>query len=494
MADYAKLQNGSDVRGIALGEEKNLTDAAVRDIACAFAQFVSAKTNTPLTQLRIGIGRDSRISGEHIMAQMMQALQQMGVWVYDCGMASTPAMYMATITPGYEYDGAMMVTASHLPPDRNGIKFFTASGGTDKADVSVILQQAAQGVFAASAQMRPITQVDFIAVYAEQLCDIIRKAVHAKDYDKPLSPFHIVVDAGNGAGGFYVDNVLVPLGATTTGSQFLQPDGNFPNHVPNPEDPAAMEAICHAVLQHQADLGIIFDTDVDRAAVVDASGKDISRNRLIALMSAIVLSQSPSSTIVTDSVTSTGLAQFIAQLGGKHHRFQRGYKNVIDEAIRLNKAGEVCEIAIETSGHGALKENHFLDDGAYLVTKILITMAQLHNEGRQIGALIASLKEPAESMEFRMNIAAEDFSAYGQQVLRGLEDYAKQQNWEIAPDNYEGLRVNFPRYDGDGWFLLRMSLHDPLMPLNIESDTAGGCKVIGRYLLEYFGSCAALDS
>jgi phosphomannomutase len=131
-------------------------------------------------------------------------------------------------------------------------------------------------------------------------------------------------------------SVLEPLGAVTRGSQFLEPDGMFPNHIPNPEDKKAMESITKAVLEQKADLGIIFDTDVDRAAAVDSSGRELNRNRLIALMAAIVLAEHPGTTVVTDSVTSDGLTTFIeGKLGGKHHRFKRGYKNVIDEGIRL---------------------------------------------------------------------------------------------------------------------------------------------------------------
>uniref|UniRef100_A0ACD6ARG0 Uncharacterized protein n=1 Tax=Avena sativa TaxID=4498 RepID=A0ACD6ARG0_AVESA len=145
------------------------------------------------------------------------------------------------------------------------------------------------------------------------------------------------------------DKVLKPLGAVTSGSQFLEPDGLFPNHIPNPEDKAAMEAITQAVLNKNADLGIIFDTDVDRSAAVDSSGRELNRNRLIALMSAIVLEEHPGTTVVTDSVTSDGLTTFIEKkLGGKHHRFKRGYKNVIDEAIRLVKDSRPDKIS---SGH-----------------------------------------------------------------------------------------------------------------------------------------------
>lgn len=121
----------------------------------------------------------------------------------------------------------------------------------------------------------------------------------------------IVVDAGNGSGGFFAD-LLEDLGADVSGSQFLEPNGTFPNHVPNPEDPTAMESAARAVRSANADLGIVFDTDVDRSAVVAADGSEVNRNRLIAALSAIVLEEHPGSTIVTDSVTSTGLAKFIA--------------------------------------------------------------------------------------------------------------------------------------------------------------------------------------
>lgn len=128
----------------------------------------------------------------------------------------------------------------------------------------------------------------------------MKKCARRPGKDKPLAGKKIIVDAGNGAGGFYVDKVLVPLGADTEGSRFLEPDGNFPNHIPNPENERAMEAICEQVKKSGADLGIIFDTDVDRAGAVDDTGAEINRNRLIALVSAILLSEraaAPSSPI-----------------------------------------------------------------------------------------------------------------------------------------------------------------------------------------------------
>ena len=180
--------------------------------------------------------------------------------------------------------------------------------------------------------------------------------------------------------------------------------------------------------------------------------------------------------------------------GGIHHRFKRGYRNVINEAIKLNNKGQDCQLAMETSGHGAFKENYFLDDGAYIVTKLLIELARGKKEGYKLESLIADLAEPAESKEFRFNILQEDFKPYGLDVLEKLQTYAAQQEgWSIAPNNYEGVRVNLDDAHGNGWFLLRMSLHDPLMPLNIESDSEGGVLTIAKELAGFLNSCEKLD-
>ncbi|MBO7407295.1 MAG: phosphomannomutase/phosphoglucomutase, partial [Clostridia bacterium] len=222
----------------------------------------------------------------------------------------------------------------------------------------------------------------------------------------------------------------------------------------------------------------------------------INRNRIIAMISAIAIAEHPGATIVTDSITSSGLKKFIEQdLGGVHHRFKRGYKNVINEAIRLNNEGIYTPVAIETSGHGALKENYFLDDGAYLIAKLLIQLALMRKEGRHIDELIDRLEEPAEAIEFRLNIADNDFKSYGQSVIDALGLFVKiQPGWEAEAVNYEGLRVRCENPDERGWFLLRLSLHDPLLPLNIESDVKGGNLVIARKLAPFFRGFEKLDS
>lgn len=173
----------------------------------------------------------------------------------------------------------------------------------------------------------------------------------------------IIVNAGNGSGGFFTWDVLDKLGADTFGSLHLSPDGMFPNHIPNPEDKVAMSLTRASVLENKADLGIVFDTDVDRSGVVDKEGNPINGDKLIALMSAIVLKEHPNATIVTDARTSLALTRFINDRGGHHCLYRVGYRNVIDKGVQLNQDGIDTHLMMETSGHGALKENHFLDDG-----------------------------------------------------------------------------------------------------------------------------------
>ena len=486
---FRQFKSGTDIRGVAVegveGQHINLTDEVVRKMADGFVLWLAKKVGKTPDALKITVGRDSRVSGPHMMALCTEQFRKAGAEVLCCGLASTPSMFMTTVDLGC--DGALQLTASHHPFNRNGLKFFTREGGLEGSDIEAILTYAQEGAHPEETSGGSVTDVDYMTAYAEGLCDKIKKEVNAEDYDHPLKGFHIVVDAGNGAGGFYADKVLAVLGADTTGSRYLEPDGMFPNHVPNPEDATAMASICEAVLENNADLGVIFDTDVDRGGAVDSKGNEINRNRLVAVAAAIALEGNKGGTVVTDSITSSGLKAFVEDnLGGKHYRYRRGYKNVIDKALELNAQGINCPLAIETSGHAAMRENYFLDDGAYLCTKIIIKAAQLRQQGKDLSDLTAALKEPKESREIRFAITEKDFRACGERIIADLTAYAEQQpGWLLADDNREGVRVSFDKDNGDGWFLLRLSVHDPIMPLNIESDSEGGVDVIYRQLRQF---------
>ena len=480
MQKHLKLVSGSDLRGVAvdIGNGINFDRETARSAAFQFAAFLREQTGKDA--LTVAVGHDPRLSHGELVGGALEGLGAAHVKVLDCGLCTTPAMFMTTVD--LKCDGAIMVTASHLPFERNGMKFITAKGGLESAQVKDIALKMDD---VAPAQPE-VERVDYLVTYAKGLADFIRRETGS---ERPLTGKRIVVDAGNGSGGFFAERVLAALGADIQGSQYLDPNGLFPNHIPNPEDAGAMQAICRAVLDSHADAGVIFDADCDRAAVVDENGTPINRNRLIALLSAIYLEKCPGGTIVTDSVTSAGLTRFIEGLGGRHLRYRRGYKNVIDKAIELNEQGIPCPMGIETSGHCAFQENYFLDDGAYMAARLMVELARRGD----LTSLISGLEEPAEEKEIRLRLTNEDFRPDGERIIERVKAAIGQRaDWSANVD-YEGVKATVQLSGGEGFILVRLSLHDPVVPVNIESDVPGGVKVMASQLLSVLTDAAGVD-
>jgi phosphomannomutase len=466
---YKRLQNQSDIRGICLpgveGEVVNLTDLEAFCIGKAFGQWILDRSKG--SSAIVGVGRDCRLSGPSLSSSLLNGLSACdGVSVADFGLCTTPACSVSCVSEGYSYSGAIMVTASHLPFNRNGFKFFTSDGGLTKEDISQIVALAALAhVESSGGEDLPApecraAQVDFLSVYSDQLKSLIIERVDKQGFarSRPLEGLKVVLNAGNGMGGF-LKPLLEELGADASSSLYLEPDGTFPNHLANPELPEAMDVTIAAVKDSGADIGIVLDTDVDRSGIVDSSGRAINRNKLIALVASMVLREHPGTTIVTDSCTSTGLKAFIQRRGGSHLRYKKGYANVIGKAAELNAEEVDCQLAMETSGHGAFKENRLLDDGAYTAMKVLIELAR--SGPSAMNDALADLVEPVESTEFRLRVkhGGETSDVFEETLARLRAAVDRIDAWEFDEPNYEGLRVTTPY----GWLMNRMSLHGKLL-------------------------------
>jgi len=488
MNDYGKLKSGTDIRGRAIADENApvvLTEQAVSDLASAFALWVSGKTDAQ--RLKIAIGRDSRVTGEKFAKTIIAALKNSGIEIFDCGLFSTPAAFMATQFPSMSADGSIMITASHHPMHVNGLKFFTPEGGVNSRDLDEIITLANDGEKLPQGVPSTVVSRDFMRLYCDSLSDTIRKGT---GLFRPFRGMKIAVDAGHGAGGFFATRVLAPLGADITPSQFLEPDGTFPAHPPNPENKEAMESLKNRVLETNADLGVIFDADVDRCAVVTKDGTEVNRCRLIALAAAMILPEHQGATIVTDSVTTEGLRQFIESRGGVQKRFKRGYRNVIDEAKRLCDGGTDAPLAIESSGHVAFSEHYFLDDGAYFIVKILIAFANLRKNGQDLTDLIADLPTPLEEGDIRLSFICDNWREVAEKVITRLKGLSERL-LKISSDNYEGVRAYVSH--ADGYFIVRTSVHDPVLPIYIESNKTGGVKSIARFLYSFLFGFDGID-
>lgn len=488
MENYKVLKSGTDIRGRAIehdGKPAVLTDKAVGDLASAFICWL--RDSLGKTELKIAMGRDSRLTGEHFSRVIVKKLRFSNLEFFDCGMISTPTAYMLTQFPTMKVDGSIMLTASHHPYDINGIKFFTAEGGVNSRQLDEIIARAERGESSDVSKHSTILRKDGLRLYCDMLCDVIRKGT---GNFKPLKDMKIVVDAGHGAGGFFATRVLQPLGADVSESQFLEPDGNFPAHAPNPENPDAMDSLKNKVLESGADLGVIFDADVDRCAVVSSDGTEINRCSFIALASAMVLPNHPGATIVTDSVTTEGLRKFIESRGGHQKRFRRGYRNVIDEAKRLISEGVDVPLAIESSGHAAFADNYFLDDGAYFIARLLVEYAKLRADGHSLTDMIADLHTPLEEADIRLDLIGYDWRDMVEKIIPRLSALSER-ILKIPDESYEGIRAYIQH--AHGYFIVRASVHDPVLPIYIEADKEGGALSVAKFLYSFLKGFRGVD-
>lgn len=491
--DLLNLQNGSDICGIAMkgtaGEDVILDEITAGRIAGSFMYWLTYKVNKNPVQLKVCIGYDSRVTAGPLKEGLMKGITMFGGECYDAGVSSTSAMFMATVLPQFEFDGAIMITAGDMPYNMNGFKFFTAEGSLDEEDVARILQYANKYTFIGEYyEDRPVNVMQMYAAYLRQMISF-----GLKDDPEALKDMHIVVDAGNGAGGFFAKDVLAPLGVNVMGSQFLEPDGTFPNHKPDTVDKDALASIRRAVLYNKADLGIILDTDVERVAAVGPDGTVFAGSTLIAAAAALAAEDYPGGTIVTDSATSVELNEFLENnLGLRHLRHEAGFNNVVSKARELREAGENAFLAMDTSGYAAFADNNFLSDGAFLAVQIVINAARLKAEGKNINALIEEYTMPAESWSVRFSLTAENHEELADQILAGLTDWANNSDgfWLEEP-NCDGVRVNFDIDNCKGWLLMRKCLNEAVLPMDIVSSDKGGIRkvlpLLGAFLSDFEG-------
>ncbi|MBN2347507.1 MAG: phosphomannomutase/phosphoglucomutase [Bacteroidales bacterium] len=479
--DIKKLQNYSDIRGIVVtnerNEEINFTKEIAAKLADAFTSWCGGKNKTIS---KIAIGMDSRLLGEELKKSTIECLLNKGIDVIDCGLTITPALYYAIDTK--IADAGIMITASHLPYNRNGMKFITREGSINYNGLNEIIEIANNPGIITGLQRGTFEIKEINTPYSEKIKNFIINQVSPENNShKPLEKLKIIIDAGNGASGFVSDKIFSSLGADTSGSINLNPDGNFPDHEPNTESEAALESLQKQVLEKKADIGILFDSDADRCAFVSNNGKKLLHNNLIALISIIVLEENPKATIVTDSITSDELSSFIyKELGGRHHKFRRGYKRVINEAIRLNNEGIDCPLAIETSGHAAFKENNFIDDGVFLAAKVVSYLMKLKIKSN--GAyenLYNRFNYSKESIQFRLKIKSENIETESNRIIQTFKKFSENvPGWKIVINNFDGVRITADKCFGDGWLILRLSIHEPVVVLHIESGSKKGISIL----------------
>ena len=419
-----------DVRGRVPDQ---LNEDIARRIGRAYAEIIRPQ--------QVVVGHDIRLSSESIKAALTAGLLEQGVDVYDIGLCGTEGIYFATSHAGM--DGGIAVTASHNPKDYNGMKFVREESRPISADTGLldIKRLAENNEFVAAATPGQLHSLDTDQAYVEHLLSYVDVA--------GLKPLKIVVDAGNGGAGRVID-LLEPHLPFEFIKLHHEPDGNFPNGVPNPLLPENRTAAIAAVREHGANLGIGWDGDFDRCFFYDESGEFIEGYYLVGLLAQAFLKREPGTRIVHDPRLTWNTVDIVKQLGGEPVQTKCGHA-FIKERMRNENAAYGGEM----SAHHYFRDFAFCDSG--MIPWLLVT-GLISESGQSLSSMVAE-RVAAYPCSGEINRSVEDA---GEVLSRVGYRYRAE---AVLEEDVDGLSMDM----GQWRFNLRMSNTEPVVRLNVES-------------------------
>jgi phosphomannomutase len=410
-----------------------LNDDVAYRVGRGYAQFLSPR--------RVAVGRDVRLSSAGLADALCRGLIDSGVDVYDIGVCGTEGVYFATFDGGY--DGGIMVTASHNPPDYNGMKFVREQSRPISADNGLreIREFAERGAFPNAAERGTVHRIDTLQAYVAHLLSYVDRA--------KLRRLKIVVNAGNGGAGLIVD-ALEPHLPFEFVKVHHEPDGNFPNGIPNPMLEQNRASTIEAIRAHGADIGIAWDGDFDRCFLFDEHGTFIEGYYIVGLLASVLLRGEPGGRVVHDPRLTWNTLEIVAANGGQAVQSKSGH------AFIKQRMRDVDGLyGGEMSAHHYFRRFAYCDSGMIpwlLVAQILCESGQPLSE--LVGERMALFPISGE-----LNYRVPDSRA----VLAAIESrYAPH---AIKLDRTDGLSLEF----ADWRFNLRTSNTEPLIRLNVEA-------------------------
>jgi phosphomannomutase/phosphoglucomutase len=434
-----------DIRGL---HETELTDAVAESVGLAFATLIREAGGS-----RVALGRDVRPSSERLAHAIERGIRSAGVVVERVGVVPTPALYYAVVQSGA--DGGLQVTGSHNPPEFNGFKMTRRTLPLFGAEIQTMRERIGRDDLARAA--RPADAVDrpILEAYRAMLVERLTVPRGLK----------VVMDCGNGCAGTVVPQVFEAMGHTVI-PLFAELDGRFPNHLPDPTVPALLQSLIAEVKRTGADLGIGFDGDADRIGAVDARGRIVYGDQLLALFARDVLTRVPGAEIIFDVKCSQGLIEDITAHGGRPMMWKTGHSLI---KSRLHETG--APLAGEMSGHMFFSEGFFgFDDALFAAGRLLRYVAAT---GTSFADLVDSIPHYFATPETRLACPEERKFAIVEAVKR--EFMGRYRVIDI-----DGARVEF----GDGWGLVRASNTQPVLVVRFEARSAARLEEIRALFME----------
>ncbi len=425
-----------DIRGTVSGDNPQITPDLARLVGKALGTYLPQQFQTD----RVFVGCDNRTTSPGIKQALAEGLASTGMNVTDIGAVLTPTLYFASAS--YSGKGAgVMITGSHLDTRYNGIKM--AYGSLALADEQIIaLLKLIQTDAFATGQGAITTDPQMIYKHMDTIASKVK-------INRPLK---VVLDAGNGLSGTYIPAVLKKLGVEVVGL-YLESDGTYPNHLPNPEDPETTKDLEAKVVEVKADLGLGFDGDSDRCGFIDDHGHHIAADRLLALLARDLLSRHPGASIVFDVKASQALPDEIKKYGGVPVMWKTGH------SLMKKKMHEIgSPLGGEVSGHLFVGENYYGFDDAPLIA--LKTLEIIANSNKTISQIFDEIPKLVATPE--IILPAPDATKF--QIIQEISDTLAKQYEVITLD---GVRATF----SGGWGMVRASNTQPAITLRFEAYT-----------------------
>jgi phosphomannomutase len=444
MRDLDSIIKAYDVRGV---YPEQLDEDLAHDVGAAFVQVlgIRAVDGGPGA---VVIGHDMRPSGPDLVASFAEGVREQGCDVILIGLASTDGLYFASGSMGLP--GAMF-TASHNPAQYNGIKLCRAGAAPVGQDTGLrdIRRLVEAGVPAYDGPLGEVRDQDLLVDYGRFLRGLVDLS--------GIRPLRVVVDAGNGMGGFTVPAVLgdaagLPALPLSIDALYFELDGTFPNHEANPIEPENLRDLQARVRATGADIGLAFDGDADRCFVVDERGELVNPSTLTALIAERELAKHPGSAVIHNLITSKAVREVISENGGTPVRTRVGHS-----FIKQTMADTGAVFGGEHSGHFYFRDFWRADSGMLAAMHALAALGETP-DGTTLSSLLASYARYAMSGEINTQVA--DVPAATERIRSAFADRA------IDVEDFDGMTVT-----GQGWwFNVRPSNTEPLLRLNVEAD------------------------
>ncbi len=420
-----------DIRGVV---DKDLNDETVELLGRGIGTFMLNNEAK-----KISIGGDVRLSTERFREALIAGLCSAGVDVVDIGAVPTPVQYYSMHK--LDVDGGVMITGSHNPPEFNGFKITMHNSPVYGDDIQKIKDIIEEAAFRKGNGKRE--QANLIDGYI----------AYIKNDIKIERPLKVVLDSGNGAASLVAHRLFRELGVETI-DLFDTPDGNFPNHHPDPTVVENIQELIKTVKEQKADLGIGYDGDGDRIGVVDENGEIIWGDRLMILFSREILKTHPGAPIIFEVKCSQALPEMIEKFGGKPVMWRTGHSHI---KKKMKETG--APLAGEMSGHLFFADRYFgFDDAIYASARMAELVAQ---SSKKVSQLLEGVPQYVATPEIRAEVATDEEKF---RIAQKAKEYFSQ-NYEVI--DVDGVRIQF----GDGWGLVRASNTQPVLVLRFEAGT-----------------------